>query len=425
MSEETSFAAMLAESEPKVKSAQDQPKVGAQVRGEIVAIDADQVFVAIGGKTEAVMDLINLTAEDGSLKAQVGDTIEARVTSMDADTGAPRLGQRHGHALHGPLRGIAELEAAFRDGQPVEGQITGAIKGGLEVQIAGHRAFCPASQVDLRFVEDLSTLVGERHAFRITKLSGGLSGGRKLDLVVSRRALLEQAQAVVAEETRAKLEVGAVLNGTVTQLKDFGAFVDLGGIEGMIHISELAFGRVRHPEDILRPGQPIEVQVLRIEQTNNPKRPEKIALSIRALAQDPWSDAHSRFPVGAQVDGKVTRVQPFGAFVELAPGLEGLIHISELGGGRRIAHPQEVINANQSVAVRVLGVDSERRRIALTLANEDALANASRDARQETDAAPEPRPSATPRPARAKPAEPEKSDMGTLGELLREQMRRN
>ncbi|EIC22357.1 30S ribosomal protein S1 [Thiorhodovibrio frisius] len=408
MTEETSFAAMLAESEPKAKRAQHEPKVGDQVRGEIVAIDADQVFVAIGGKTEALMDIINLTAEDGSLKAQIGDTIDARITSIDADTGAPRLGQRHGRALHGS----EELEAAFHSGQPVEGQITGVIKGGVEVQIAGHRAFCPASQVELRFIEDLSTLVGERHEFRITKFSGG----RKLDLVVSRRALLEEAQAAAAEETRAKLEVGAVLYGTVTQLKDFGAFVDLGGVEGMVHISELAFGHVRHPEDMLRTGQQIEVQVLRIEQTNNPKRPEKIALSIRALAQDPWSDAHSRFPVGTQISGKVTRLQPFGAFVELAPGLEGLIHISEFGGGRRIAHPQEVVNSDQLVEVRVLGVDTERRRISLALANEGA--------EPADTASPDPVSSAAAKSAREKASGAgQEPAMGTLGELLREQMR--
>jgi small subunit ribosomal protein S1 len=397
MTEETSFAALLAENEPSAKRAQREPKVGEQVRGEIVAIDADQVFVAIGGKTEALMDIMNITAEDGSLKAQVGDPIEARVTSIDADTGAPRLGQRHGRALHGS----EELENAFRGGQPVEGQITGAVKGGLEVQIAGHRAFCPASQVDVRFIEDLSTLIGERHAFRITKFSGG----RRLDLVVSRRALLEEAQAAAAAETRAKLEVGAVLNGRVTQLKDFGAFIDLGGVEGMVHISELAFGHVRHPEDMLQLGQEVEVQVLRIEQTNTPKRPEKIALSIRALAADPWADAARQFPVGTRVTGKVRRLQAFGAFVELAPGLEGLIHISELGGGRRIAHPQEVLSQDQALEVRVLGVEPERRRVSLALAG---------DADEPVTSAP---------PPTAAPSKSEDAGIGTLGELLREKMR--
>lgn len=405
MTEETSFAAMLEESAPDAKASHREPKIGDRVKGEIVAIDADQVFVAIGGKTEALMDIANLKDEEGNLKARVGDSIQARVTGIDTDTGAPRLGQRHGRAPHGS----EELEAAFRAGQPVEGQITAAVKGGVEVQIAGQRAFCPASQVDLRFIEDLSSLVGERHEFRITKCSGG----RRLDLVVSRRALLEEAQAAAAAETRAKLEVGAVLNGTVTQLKDFGAFVDLGGVEGMVHISELAYGHVRHPEEILHPGQMVEVQVLRIEQTNNPKRPEKIALSIRALAKDPWSDAASRFPVGTQVSGTITRLQPFGAFVALADGLEGLIHISELGGGRRIAHPQEVVTSGQAVDVRVLGVDPERRRLSLALASDQGETPVTK--------IPDAQPAKAAADARAKADT--SSEIGTLGELLREQLK--
>lgn len=403
MMEETSFEALLAESEPQAKSARNIPKIGDQVKGEIVAIDADQIFVAIGGKTEALMDVANVTAEDGQLKVQIGDSIEARVTSLDAETGALRLGQRHGRALHG----AEELEAAYRSGQPVEGQITGAIKGGVEVQIAGHRAFCPASQVDLRFIEDLATLVGQRHEFRITKYSGG----RRLDLVVSRRALLEEAQAATAAETRAKLEVGAVLNGTVTQLKEFGAFIDLGGLEGMVHISELAFGHVRHPEEILHLGQEVEVQVLRIEPSNNPKRPEKIALSIRALAQDPWADAATQYPPGTQVSGKVTRLQSFGAFVELQPGLEGLVHISELGGGRRIAHPEDVVQSGQPIEVRVLEVDGEKRRVSLTLVAEaggdSSAAHAARD-----------QPKRHPDREAKQPA-----SIGTFGELLREQLK--
>lgn len=391
MTESTSFADMLAESEPRAQRARRAPKVGDMVKGEIVAMDADQVFVAIGGKSEAVLDLANVTAEDGSLNVRVGETIEARITSIDAETGVLRLGQRHGRAAHG----LEELEAAYRAGAPVEGQILAAIKGGVEVQIAGQRAFCPASQLDVRFIEDLSTLVGQREAFRITKFSAG----RRPDLVVSRRALLEEAQAEAAAATRAKLEVGAVLTGTVTRVKDFGAFVDLGGLEGMVHVSELAHAHVRHPEEILSPGQVVEVAVLRIEHTTDARRPEKVALSIRALAADPWSEVASRFPVGTTLQGKVTRLQAFGAFVELVPGLEGLIHIGELGAGRRIAHPGEVVQPGQSVAVRVLAVEPERRRVALTLAEAEAEASA-------------------PGPAK-KPAAPA---MGTLGALLRAQL---
>jgi len=318
------------------------------------------VFVDLGGKAEGVMDIGNLKNQDGSLKVAIGDELEAVVAGVDAETGAITLGGKHGKQAHG----AEELEAAYQQGLPVEGSVTGTTKGGLEVRIAGHRAFCPASQADIRFVEDLSSMVGQQHAFRITKLEKG----KRLNLVVSRRALLEAERAAQAEALKEQLQEGAVLNGTVVGIKEFGAFVDLGGAEGMVHISEMSLTRIRHPEDLLSLGQEVEVQVLRIENTGNPKRPQKIALSIRALAKDPWSDVAVRYAPGSRVDGRVTRTQPFGAFVELEPGLEGMIHISELGAGRRLNHPDEVLSTGQPVTATVLKVEPERKRIGLSLA---------------------------------------------------------
>ena len=225
--------------------------------------------------------------------------------------------------------------------------------------------------------------------------------------MLSRRALLEDEQASRAAEIREQLKEGAVLAGTVTGMKEFGAFVDLGGVEGMVHVSELALGRVRHPEEVLQVGQEVQVQVLRIEQTGNPKRPERIALSIRALAKDPWRDAASQYRPGTRVVGKVTRTQPFGAFVELEPGLEGLVHISELGAGRRVNHPDEVLRAGQQVEATVLQVDSERRRIGLTLADEGAA-----QIEAPVRAA----------PARTEAAEALDSGRGSLGDLLKAQL---
>jgi len=396
MTDENDFEALLRELEKTEQAVLGEaPKVGEKVKGTVIEIGSEQVFVDLGGKAEAVMDVANLKDADGNVTVAVGDPLEAVVASIDADTGALTLGSRHGRQLHGS----AELEEAFRQGLPVEGHITGTTKGGLEVQVAGHRAFCPASQADIRFIEDLSTLVGERCAFRVTKYEGG----RRLNLVVSRRALLEEEQAARAVETRAQLKEGAVLTGTVTGMKDFGAFIDLGGVEGMVHVSELALGRVRHPEEVLAIGQQVEVSVLRIEQTDNPKRPEKIALSIRALAKDPWSDVADRYRSGARVAGKVTRTQPFGAFVELEPGLEGMVHISELGAGRRINHPDEVLSAGQKVTATVLNVEPERRRISLSLSDESAPAESVSQA--------------------TAPAESDASSgLGTLGDLLKAQL---
>jgi small subunit ribosomal protein S1 len=185
-------------------------------------------------------------------------------------------------------------------------------------------------------------------------------------------------------------------------LQPYGAFVDLGGVEGMIHISELAFERVHHPSDLLSAGQQVEVAVLRVDQTDNPKHPEKIALSLRALAKNPWTDADRQFPVGTRVKGRVTRVQPFGAFVELVPGLEGMVHISELGTGRRVTHPNEVLNVGDEVEATVLSVDLEKRRIGLSL-----------DPARQTAAEPSPQAADYAKPSQG---------MGTLGDLLRQSM---
>ncbi len=396
MTEENDFEALLREHyQTERKETQASHKPGERVKGHVIKVGSEQVFVDLGGKAEAVMDIANFKDEAGNITAAVGDEVAAVVSGVDPENGSLILGSQHGRHLHG----AAELEDAYRQGTPVDGQITGAIKGGLEVQVAGHRAFCPASQVDIRFVEDLSGLIGERYSFRITKYEGG----RRLNLVVSRRALLEEQQRAEAAEIRAKLEPGAVLQGTVTTLKEYGAFIDLGGgIEGMVHISELAFGHVKHPEELLSVGQQIEVAVLRIEQTNNPKRPQKIALSVRALAKDPWSEAAERFPTGSRATGKVTRLQPFGAFVELAPGLEGMAHISELGVDRRINHPEEVLSQGQQVEAVVLQVDPQRRRIALSL---------------NPDAAPVELP-----PARPESGAQSGDGIGSLGALLKAQM---
>ncbi len=359
MNDSNDFAALLAEFDQTHQGTADKAaKPGDQVKGRVVAITEDQVFIDLGGKAEGVMDAASLRDAEGQLSVAVGDEVTATVAGVEED-GSLRLGNQQSRHLHG----AAELEQAYRQQVPVQGRVTGVIKGGVEVQVAGQRAFCPASQVDTRFVEDLNEFVGQHLDFRITKFEGG----RHLNLVVSRRLVLEEEQRARAEALRANLKEGAVLSGTVTSLQDYGAFVDLGGLEGMIHISELAFHRVKHPSEILSVGQPLEVSVLRIDQTDNPKRPEKIALSIRALARDPWAEAAQKFPVGSRVQGQVTRLQPFGAFVELAPGIEGLIHVSELGAGKRITHPQEVLSQGQAVEASVLAVDLEKRRISLTL----------------------------------------------------------
>ena len=360
MTETEDFAALLGQFErAHAGPVKPAPQVGDRVRGRILSIGPERAFVDLGAKSEGVIEVAELTDAEGRLSVGVGDPVDAVVVSRDDQAGTLLLGRGTGRRFHDS----AELEHAFRSQLPVEGLVTGVTKGGIEVQIAGQRAFCPGSQVDNRYVEDLQTFVGQRLTFRITRYQGG----KRTNLVVSRRVLLEEEQKARAEEMRARLEVGAVLRGTVTALKDYGAFVDLGGLEGMVHVSELAYGRVTHPQDVLAVGQPVEVAVLRVEKTSDPKHPDRIALSIRALAGDPWQDVDQRFPVGMRVKGAVTRLQPFGAFVELAPGVEGLVHVSELGAGRRVTHPHEVVNPGDQVEATVLSIDVAKRRIGLSL----------------------------------------------------------
>ncbi len=261
----------------------------------------------------------------------------------------------------------AEIRQAHEAGLPIEGLVTGLNKGGAEVQVFGMRAFCPLSQLDLRYVENPQQFVGQKLMFKVNRLEEGNRGGRGPNIVLSRRQLLEEEQQTRAAETREKLQVGAVLTGRVTSLTTYGAFIDLGGIEGMLHVSEIGHSRTTHPQDVFTVGQEVEVQVIKIEQGKDEKRPERISLSRRALESDPWQDAAARFPEGTEATGRIMRLETFGAFVELAPGLEGLVHISEMGAGRRLNHSREAAEQGQDVQVRVLGVDTGRRRISLSM----------------------------------------------------------
>jgi len=374
MAKEEDFAAMFAEYEAanKGKRRTPPPQPGDRVRGTVTSVGRDTVFVELeDGRGEAMIDGAELRDADGMVTIKVGDPIEATVVE-GGGRGEPMVLRRqlaHASGAQAP----AELARAFELGLPVEGTITAVNKGGVDVTVAGVRGFCPISQLDTRRTEDASGMVGQKLMFRITKYEEDRRGP---NLVLSRRALLEEEARGRAVETRAKLHVGAVLPGVVTGLKDFGAFVDLGGIEGMLHVSEIGFSRVTRPADVLAIGQPVTVQVIRIEKRNDPNRPEQVALSLKALAADPWEEAASRFPAGTRVAGTVMRVEPFGAFVELAPGVEGLAHISTLGGGKPLRHARDAVKPGDRLEVTVIAVDRERRRLSLAPAGESEAIDA-------------------------------------------------
>jgi small subunit ribosomal protein S1 len=357
---EDDFASMLAEFEKQHPSPRKrkEPKLGEVVRGRVVTLGADAVFIDLGAKAEGMIDVAQLRDDGGKLTVAVGDEVEARVVETSGKAGCIVL-----HPLGAGHVAKAELEQAFSLGLPVDGVVAAVNKGGVEVTVAGVRAFCPISQLDVRHVEDAAAFVGQRLTFKITRYEE-----RGKNLVLSRRALLEEEQRRLAADTRARLAPGVVLRGKVASLQPYGAFIDLGGIEGMVHVSELGFARVAHPKELLSVGQEVEVAVLRIDKGDDPRKPEKIALSIKSLERDPWDDIASRFPEGTRAAGKVARVESFGAFVELAPGVEGLVHVSELGAGRKVNHPREVVKPGQAVEVTVLGADRERRRISLSMA---------------------------------------------------------
>jgi small subunit ribosomal protein S1 len=352
-----SFADMLAASE-KHEAPIRRVKVGEKVTGTIFQLGADTAFVSLGGRSEAMIELRELKDEEGILRLGVGDTLDAYVL----ETGA--RGTLLTRTLSKGSASLAMLAEARTSGLPVEGLVLAVNKGGFEVAVGEARAFVPMSQMDLRFVDKPDQFIGERLKFRVTEL-------RERKVVLSRRALLEEEQKTIAAATRANLDVGKVVRGRVTAVREFGAFVDLGGIEGLVPVAEMSHVRVGRPSDVCKVGDEVEVEVLRIEppQPTSPdkaKHKERITLSMRARQEDPWEAAASAIHDGDRLTGKVVRLQPFGAFVELRPGVDGLIHISALSD-RRIAHPRDAVSVGDEVTVQVEKIDTAEKRVGLRL----------------------------------------------------------
>ena len=287
-SSEEDFAAMFAASERETGHAR-RPRfaIGDRVRGKIVSIGQEVTVLELAGGGEGTLETLELRDEDGQLTVKEGDTLEARVIAHGEKQGFVTLRRGPGQG------GRTNLAEAVATGLPVEGVITGVNKGGLEVDVGGVRAFCPLSQLELRPVDDPADYVGRRLSFRVTRHEEDRRG---TNVVLSRRALLEEEARGRAAETRGKVVVGAVLPGVVTALKDFGAFVDVGGIEGLLPASEIGFDRGMRPADVLTVGQPVTVQVMRVEKRDDPKRPEQVSFSLKALERDPWQDAAAQLP---------------------------------------------------------------------------------------------------------------------------------
>ena len=350
--EEESFAELL---DAYDKGMDENLQVGDKVKGTIISIGKDTVFIDTGTKVDAVVDKKELFDEDGTLPYQEGDTIELYAVVVNEQE------IRLSHALSG-VGGLEMLQDAHENNIPIEGKVSGTCKGGFHVQILQRRAFCPVSQMDVNYVETPEDYVGQTLDFLITQFE---NYGK--NIVVSRRRLLEAEIAETRSNFLGELTVGKELEGTVMRLMPYGVFVELApGIEGMVHISELSWSRLDTPEEAVSPNQRIFVKVIGIEAGETPDR-KKIALSVKRLKNDPWESAEGQFMVGQQLEGKVTRIAGFGAFVEIAPGIEGLVHISEMSNTRRVLKVEDVVTAGDLIQVIIKELDTNRRRISLSI----------------------------------------------------------
>jgi small subunit ribosomal protein S1 len=350
--EEKSFAELL---DAYDTGLDENLQVGDKVKGTIISIGKDTIFIDTGTKVDATVEKKELLDENGTLPYQEGDIIELYAVVVNEQE------IRLSRALSG-IGGVEMLRDAYENNIPIEGKISGTCKGGFHVQILQRRAFCPVSQMDVNYVETPDDFIGQTLDFLITQFE---DDGK--NIVVSRRRLLEAEIAETRGKFLAQLSVGKELEGTVVRLMPYGAFVELSpGVEGMVHISELSWSRLDNPEEAVSLNQRILVKVIGMEDGESFDR-KKIALSVKQLQNDPWESADNEFKVGQMLKGKVTRIAGFGAFVEIAPGIEGLVHISEMSHTRRILKVEDVVTAGEYIQVMIKELDTNRRRISLSI----------------------------------------------------------
>ncbi len=326
------------------------PEEGSVAKGRVVDITNDYAVVDIGYKSEGLVPLSEFRGEDGQAQVQIGDEVEVLVERLEDADGMVVLSKDKADKI----RIWDEISKAAEAGEVVEGKIVARIKGGLSVDI-GVRAFLPGSQVALRPVRQLEKLIGETYKFKIIKFNR-----RRGNIVLSRRVLLEEERAKLRAKTLEILEEGAVMKGVVKNITDYGAFVDLGGIDGLLHVTDMSWGRVSHPSEVVNIGDEVEVKVLSFDRER-----ERVSLGIKQLKPDPWESADERYPIGSRIKGRVVSLADYGAFVELEPGIEGLVHVSEMSWTKRVNHPSEVVKVGDEVEVMILNVDMNRRRISL------------------------------------------------------------
>ena len=343
------FAALLNES----LGGEDQGFEGRVVKGTVTAIENDHAIIDVGLKSEGRVPLREFAAPGQKAELNVGDTVEVYVDRVENVNGEAMLSRDRAR------REAAwdALEAEFEKSTRVEGVIFGRVKGGFTVDLSGAVAFLPGSQVDIRPVRDVTPLMDIPQPFQILKMDR-----KRGNIVVSRRAILEETRAEARTGLISTLAEGQVIDGIVKNITDYGAFVDLGGIDGLLHVTDMSYKRVGHPSEVINIGDTVKVQIIRIN-----KDTQRISLGMKQLESDPWDTAVQTYPIGAKLTGRVTNITEYGAFVELEPGIEGLVHVSEMSWTKKNVHPGKIVSTSQEVDVIVLEVDTEKRRISLGL----------------------------------------------------------
>jgi len=326
---------------------------GMILTGLVVDVSPDVVIINVGLKSEAVIPLDQFKNERGEVEVKAGDSVEVALDSVEDGTGETRLSREKAKRA----RTWTRLEQAFNDGEIVTGVISGRVKGGFTVEIENVRAFLPGSLVDVRPVRDTAYLENKPLEFKVIKLDQ-----KRNNVVVSRRAVVEREFSAERSALMDNLQEGAVVKGSVKNLTDYGAFVDLGGIDGLLHITDMAWKRVKHPSEVVKVGDEIEVRILKFDRERS-----RVSLGLKQLGADPWENIARRYPPNTRVFGKVTNIADYGAFVEIEDGVEGLVHVSEMDWTNKNVNPAKVVHTGQEVEVMVLDVDEERRRISLGL----------------------------------------------------------
>ncbi len=342
------FAAMLEES-----FTDQAAEEGSVVKGKVIAIENDFAVVDVGLKTEGRIALREFAAAGQSGELSVGDEVEVYLERIENALGEAILSREKARREEG----WARLAKSFEANERVEGMISGRVKGGFTVDLDGAIAFLPGSQVDVRPVRDIGPIMNIPQPFQILKMDK-----RRGNIVVSRRAVLEETRAEQRNELVANLKEGQVIEGVVKNITDYGAFVDLGGVDGLLHVTDIAWRRVNHPTEVLSIGQSVKVQLIKV----NPET-QRVSLGMKQLETDPWEGVEAKYPVGTKFTGRVTNITDYGAFVELEPGVEGLVHVSEMSWVKKNVHPGKIVSTSQEVEVMVLEVDSGKRRISLGL----------------------------------------------------------